>query len=105
MNDYNLLHTVIQDRIHSPGANYYGPFWWEKEISAFCSDILLSVHFIKEECTDEELYWLSEVFEEIVEKSHSTDFLRAVRERAQLVKNAEWRADILSEVKDAEAYL
>lgn len=102
---FETLHEVIRDRITSEGAQYYALPWWEKEIAAFTADISIAISFINIECTDEELYWLSEVFEEIVEKTRSADFLDAVSKRSEIVVNQDYKNDIIQEINNAKRFL
>lgn len=61
--------------------------------------------FIEEECTDEKLYYLGEDFDDIMDKSRSVEFLNCLRRRAQRVENAEWKADILEDIRTAAEYI
>lgn len=57
------------------------------------------------ECTDEELYWLGEVYDDIMEKTHSVAFIEALRERVTRVENPEWKTDILEDIRTAAEYI
>ncbi len=78
MTDFTPFHQVIRERIISPGAKYYADPWWDAEIKQFTIDMNASIRFIDEEITDEELYWLGEVFEDIMEKTQSEAFLNCL---------------------------
>lgn len=79
--------------------------WWDAEIKQFTINLEESIRFIEEECTDEELYYLGEIFEDIMDKSRSVEFLNCLRRRAQRVENAEWKADILEDIRTAAEYI
>jgi hypothetical protein len=44
-------------------------------IEIITADIAKSIDYFLYECTDEEFYWLTETFEEIVEKTQCKDFI------------------------------
>ncbi len=98
MSVFDPFHHAIHERMTNPNANYYEIPWWEAEIKQFTADIQASIRFIEEACTDEELYWLSEVFEDIADHTRSADFIKCLQKRVQRVENAEWRQSILDEI-------
>lgn len=98
MSVFDPFHQVIQERMTNPNANYYEIPWWEAEVKQFTANIQESIRFIETECTDEELYWLSEVFEDIADRTRSADFIKCLQKRVQRVENAEWRQSILDEI-------
>lgn len=61
------------------------PDYWETspaikaEIELFSENIHETVQFLDNDCTAEQLVWLSEVFEEISAKLQSWDFIDALR--------------------------
>lgn len=97
-NTFALFHQVIHERMTNPNANYYEIPWWEAEIKQFTANIQESIRFIENECTDEELYWLSEVFEDIVDRTRSVEFVHCLQMRVQHVENPEWKQSILDEI-------
>ena len=105
MPDFMLYHEVIKKRVTNPTAFYYAGPWWEAEIKQFTLDIDVSIRFIKEECSDEELWWLDEIFEDLMEATRSAELLSALRERAELVSNKEWKEDILDSIRFAAEYI
>lgn len=78
MTDFTSFHHVIHERITSPGARYYEDPWW-----------------------DEELYWLGEVFDDIIDAPRSAAFLEALCERAKRVDNPQWRSEIEKDIRTA----
>ncbi len=105
MQDFQQYHKVIKERIVSPGAFYYADPWWDAEIKQFTLDVSKSIHFIDNECSDEELYWLSEVFDDIMDRSRSKEFLECLRRRAQKVEDSKWREEILEDIRTAAEYV
>ena len=105
MVDFHPLHQVIHERMTNPNANYYEIPWWEAEIKQFTANIQESIQFIENECSDEEFYWLAEVFDDIMEKTRSVDFLNCIRRRVQMVKDDGRKAELLEDIKTAEEYV
>lgn len=54
---------------------------WEKITDTLSENTSETIRFFNTECTDEEFYWLSEVFEEVVEKTQSKELIQALRSR------------------------
>ena len=52
---------------------------WEELASAISSDYDAARTFLLEDCTAEEASWVSEVFEEIVQKTQSQEFIDLLR--------------------------
>ena len=105
MNAVDELRKALDIRIHGDTDRYYYVMLWEDEVRAFASDMDACIQFVRCDCTDEELYWLSEVFDDIMEKTRSAEFLQCLRKRAQQVENPEWKADILECIAFAALYI
>jgi hypothetical protein len=105
MEGFKKLHMLINERRTEPGAYYYPDPWWEKEVDAIVSDLKTAMSFIRNECSDEELYWLAEVFDDVMAKTRSLDFLNCIRQRVQMVKDNERRAELLEDIKTAAEYI
>lgn len=105
MTDFELYHQVIRERITNPNAEYYADPWWDAEIKQFTKDISESIQFIEDECTDEELYWLGEVFDDIMDRTRSVEFLNSIRRRVEQVEKPEWKADLLEDLRTAAEYV
>ena len=105
MIDFTPFHEVINERVTNPNADYYEIPWWDAEIKQFSLDVDASIKFIKEECSDEELWWLDEVFDDLIEVTQSVELLNSLRERAQLVDNTEWKENILESIKSAADFI
>lgn len=105
MDRFERLHSLINERRTEPGAYYYPDPWWEKEVDAIVTDLDTAIEFITNECSDEELYWLAEVFDDIMDKTRSIEFLNSLRQRVQSVVNPEWKQSILEDIRTASEYL
>lgn len=99
------LKQDLQVRIKENPDNYYEVTLWEDETNAICHDIKGSIRFIQDECTDEEFYYLGEVFEDVMDKTRSAEFLNCLRERVHRVENPQWKADLLEDIRYAEEYI
>ena len=105
MADFHPFHQVIRERISNPNAKYYADPWWDAEIKQFTINLDESIRFIESECTDEELYWLAEVFDDIMDKTRSIEFLDSIRHMVQSVENPEWKESILEDIRTAAEYI
>ena len=105
MEKFQNLHAAILNRRRESVAYYYPDPWWEKEVAAITDDLKTAIEFIDADCNDEEFYWLGEVFEDIMDKTRSADFLACLRRRVQRVENPEWKMDLLEDIRTAAEYL
>ena len=51
---------------------------WEEEVEVLSSDIEETIDYMKSRCSSSEFIWLSEVFEEVAEKTQSRDFVNCL---------------------------
>ncbi len=102
---FDDFHTVISNRIKSPGAFYYPDPWWEKEIEVFTKNVDDTIRFIRFECTDEELHWLGEIFDDLIEKTQSIALLSCLRERIDKVQDEQIRDEALIDIQNAAEFL
>lgn len=105
MIDFMPFHAVIKERVDNPNAFYYADPWWEAEIKQFTLDVDMSIRFVKEECSDEEFWWLAEIFDDLIEATRSAELLNSFRERVKLITNAEWKKDITDSIRTAADYI
>ncbi|MBR2570583.1 MAG: hypothetical protein IKE30_00420 [Clostridia bacterium] len=101
MDVFERIHAAIHERITNPNANYYEIPWWEKEIEALTIDVAASIRFFEQECTDEEIWWLGEIAEDLAEKTQSRELLQSMRSRAELVQDERKREEALKDIDDA----
>lgn len=81
MMKFNTLKDVVQFRVVENEDNYWIEDYWKAAIEMFTKDIVVTINFVKNDCDNEELYWLSEIFEEIVEQTQSKEFISVLRTR------------------------
>ena len=105
MEKFMRLHTLISERRTEPGAYYFPDTWWKQEVDAIVDDLETAIEFIKRECSDEELYWLAEVFDDVMDKTRSIEFLDTLRQRVQSVENPEWKESIVEDIRTATEYI
>ena len=76
---------------------------WEEEILSLSNNISETKNFYKNECSDEILFWTSEVFEELIEVTQSIELLDILRDRALNVLDELYKNDILEEIDYAQS--
>ncbi len=52
---------------------------WEKEVNLLTQNMDETIDFISNRCTGEEFAWLSEVFDDVVEKIQSMEFITCLQ--------------------------
>ena len=61
--------------------NYWVEDYWKATIELSTKDVAATIMFLQNDCDDEELYFLSEIFEEIVEQTQSKELVSVLRSR------------------------
>ena len=83
---FMTMKQAAQFRITENEDNYWIEDYWKAAIEIFTKDCAKTIYFFKTDCTDEEFYWLSEIFEEIAEKTQSKELISTWRSRLAIVK-------------------
>ncbi|MEF9880830.1 MAG: hypothetical protein RR975_15560 [Clostridia bacterium] len=99
------LKDALHLRMYGNPDDYFEESVWKAKVDAICADLPAAIGFILSECTDEEFLWLSEIFDDVMDKTRSAEFLQALRERADRVDNPEWKAEILEDIRTASEYI
>ena len=81
MMKFNTLREVVQFRIVEREDNYWVEDYWKAAIEMYVKDLSATIMFFQNDCDDEELYFLSEIFEEIVEQTQSKELVSVLRSR------------------------
>ena len=102
---FDAIHAVIRERITNPNALQYPDPWWEKEIDVLSADLDTTILFIRQECSDEELHWLGEIIDDLVEKTQSQDLVCAFRQRAEAIQDCEMKEEALQDIEEATSFL
>ena len=74
---------------------------WDEMIDLFSNDIEKTILFLKTECTGDEFVWLSEIFEDIAEKTKNMDFINCLYETAKKFPGETEKYNIISFIDDA----
>ncbi len=83
---FTTMKQAAQFRITENEDNYWIEDYWREAVEIFTKDCAKTINFFLHDCTDEEFYWLSEIFEEIAEKTQSKQLISAWRSRLDAVK-------------------
>lgn len=75
---------------------------WKREVEFLSDNISETIAFF-DTCTDEEFFWLSEVFDDLIEKTQSKELLQAICNRTEKINNPEYKASISTDIKYALA--
>ena len=60
---------------------------WNSMINILTKNIDETIDFFKTQCSNEEFFWLSEIFEDIAYKTQSKEFITALNERLNLINS------------------
>lgn len=74
---------------------------WEQETEILSDDLSETIAFF-DTCTDKEFYWLSEVFDNLIEKTQSRELFQAICKRAERVNNREYKVSIATDIEFAK---
>lgn len=97
--------AVIQKRASIDDENYFEvEKCWKEMILAFSEDIDKTVLFL-DFCTADEFSWLSEIFEGIALKTHSKEFIAALRKTAEKYPEETKQYNIYDFIESAECCL
>lgn len=78
---------------------------WDKEIKLFTEDINATIEFVKNDCTANQFSWMSEVWDDIVEKTKSKEFVDCIKATAKKFPEECSKFNIQGAIESAEGYL
>lgn len=78
---FDTLKKAAHFRVVESEENYWVEDYWKATIKLFTTDVNATIMFLQNDCDDEELYFLSEIFEEIVEQTQSKELVSVLRSR------------------------
>jgi hypothetical protein len=55
--------------------------YWKEMTDILSENIDSTISFFKSNCSDEELYWLSSVFEDVVKRTNNKEFVEVLQKR------------------------
>ena len=83
--NFNTLKKAAEFRVIENKDNYWIEDYRDAAITIFSKDIGKTIYFFQNECTDEELYYLAEIFEELAEDTQSQELIDVLRARLAAV--------------------
>ena len=81
MNTQYLQKLIADIAIIHPNDDFALDKLWTEITDILSDNVCDTIHFFENECTDEELYWLGPVLEDIAEKTQSQELLKVIRTR------------------------
>ena len=81
MNIEQLREVITRCAALDPNDDFGMEKCWEEMTIILSDDISATIHFFESVCTDEELYWLGSVFEDVAEKTQSKELIQVLRNR------------------------
>ena len=81
MNIEQLRGVIERNMALDPNDDFGTEKCWEEMTAILSEDIVATLHYFENECTDEEFYWLGAVFEDIAEKTQSKELIQVLRNR------------------------
>ena len=103
---YNEFHTTLDKSIREEGSLKYDKReFWKEEAILFTKDINKTIDFINNDCSDQEFYILSEIFQEIAEISKSKEFLTAIIKRMESITDPEYIRSIDIDIDIAKSII
>ena len=78
---FDTLKEAAHFRVVESEDNYWVEDYWKATIELSTKDVAATIMFLQNDCDDEELYFLSEIFEEIVEQTQSKEIVSVLRSR------------------------
>ena len=104
MSEFDEFRAVIQKRANTNDEWDYGVhICWDEMISVFSEDMAKTIRFLETECTASEYSWLSEIFEDIAEKTQSRDFIATLRRLAVKYPEETEKYNVKSFIDGAES--
>ena len=81
MNIEQLRGIIERNMALDPNDDFGTEKCWEEMTAILSEDIVATLHYFENECTDEEFYWLGAVFEDVAEKTQSKELIQVLRNR------------------------
>ena len=78
---FDTLKEDTHFRVVESEDNYWVEDYWKATIELSTKDVAATIMFLQNDCDDEELYFLSEIFEGIVEQTQIKELVSVLRSR------------------------
>ena len=100
------IRTVLKKRIKlHPNDDYATEKCWEEEVEILSENIEETIAFFRQECTEDEFSWLSEIFEDVAERPQSREFVSCLYEIAEQFPEETDKYHILYSIECAQDML
>ncbi len=83
---FETMKQAIQFRITEDENTYWDDDYWDAAIEIFTKNIDETIRYFKSECTDEEFFWASELFERIAAETKCMELIDIWRARLAAVR-------------------
>ena len=98
MSDFSDFRKILSKRMNESEDNYWIEDLWKEEIAIFTKDVSQSVLFIQQ-CTDDEIYWMSEIFDDLAcSPVINENLIDAIRCRANSISDIDKKSDVMHEI-------
>ena len=91
MNIEQLRGVIERNMALDPNDDFGTEKCWEEMTIILSDNISATIHFFESECTDEELYWLGSIFEDVAEKTQSQELIQVLHNRLAKVTPETYR--------------
>lgn len=75
---------------------------WKEQTAIMLDDMVATKDFIAKRCSDEMLYWISAVFDDIAAETQDKEFISIICERTANMTDEEQRNSVMIDVEFAE---
>ncbi len=81
MNINKLRESILELISLHPNDDYRTEKCWKEETEILSENILETIDFFENQCTDEEFFWLSSIFSDVSEIVQSKQFIQTLHSR------------------------
>ncbi len=100
------LQEIIQKLYRLDPEDAYGiEQCWKEEVELLGKDINATINFLDHKCTGEQFVWISEIFDDLVEKSQSKALIECFYRNAKRFPKETERYYLMRHIKMAEEFL
>ena len=101
MNIIDLRNVLAQRISLSTNDDFALMECWKQETKILSENVPETITFF-DTCSDEEFFWFSEVFDDLIEITQSRELFQAICRRAERVVNPEYKASISTDIDFAQ---
>jgi len=96
-----VISGKLSKRMYESEDKYWIEDLWKEEIAIFTKDTSRTMLFIQQ-CTDDEIYWMSEIFDDLASSpAIDENLIKAIRRRANSISDKDKKSDVLHEIDSA----